>query len=103
MTARTFVGPHGDRREISAPHLSDEEVAGRVRMLMRDQLDHEAVCTLGRDRIMCLTEELATARARISELEALTAALLKAVEASNRTMERAGAVIDDTITKLQAS
>lgn len=41
---------------VQSPELSDYEVAGRVRMLMRNQLDHESVCTLARDRIMGLSK-----------------------------------------------
>lgn len=43
---------------MAAPHLSDLEVAGKVRMLLRDQLDHEVICTLARDRIMALSKEV---------------------------------------------
>lgn len=50
---------HGESRAISGQDLSDEEVAGRVRMLMRDALDHEAVCVLARDRILYLSQRLA--------------------------------------------
>lgn len=59
MTERTYLGSYGDRHPISGAHLSDEAVATQVRMLMRDQLNHEAVCQTARDRIMCLTEEKA--------------------------------------------
>lgn len=41
---------------------SDIEVAGLVRMLMRHDIMHEAVCTAGRDRIMYLSQ-------RVAELE----------------------------------
>lgn len=58
---RTYTW-NGSTHEISAPDLSDFEVAGRVRMLMRDQLNHEHVCTMARDRIMCLTAEAAALR-----------------------------------------
>lgn len=37
---------------------SDLQVAGEVRMLMRDQLNHEAVCMAARDRIMYLSQQL---------------------------------------------
>lgn len=36
---------------------TDAQVATAVRMLMRGQLDHEAICVLGRDRIMSLSAE----------------------------------------------
>lgn len=35
--------------------LSDAQVASRVRMLMRDDLDHEMVCVMARDRIRHLS------------------------------------------------
>ena len=53
---------NGNTFPMSRPDLSDEEVAGQVRMLMRDQLDHESICTLARDRIMALSK-------RVAELE----------------------------------
>lgn len=43
-------------------HLSDAVVAGRVRMLMRTDLDHEAVCCMARDRIRDLSREVARQR-----------------------------------------
>jgi hypothetical protein len=42
--------------------LSDADIANRVRMLMRDQLDHEAVCTMARNRIARLSYENACLR-----------------------------------------
>jgi hypothetical protein len=50
----------GDKVEKEAMvfgHLSDLEMAGKVRMLYRDQLDHEAVCVGARDRIMYLSQQ----------------------------------------------
>jgi len=44
--------------ETCAGHLSHDEVASKVRMLMRHDLDHEAVCTMGRDRIVWLAGAL---------------------------------------------
>lgn len=52
----------GQVHPISGPQYSDIEVAGLVRMLMRDQLNHEMVCVLARDRIVHLSE-------RVAELE----------------------------------
>lgn len=49
-------------KNLAFAHLSDAEMANYVRMLMRDDLDHEAVLTGARDRIMHLS-------ARIAELE----------------------------------
>ena len=51
--------------EMSYSHRSDKEVATRVRMLLRDDLDHEAVCTMARDRIMALVKEKAALQARL--------------------------------------
>ena len=48
-------------------HLSDAEVASKVRMLMRSDLDHEAVCVTARDRILVLSRALASARADLEE------------------------------------
>ena len=62
---------NGHRFEIGARHLTDVQMAGRVRMLMRDQLDHESVCTDARDRIMCLTEEKSRLREALAEIERL--------------------------------
>lgn len=56
MTEREYTW-NGTTHPIGKPHLTDEEMAGEVRMLMRDQLDHEAICTAARDRIMCLVAE----------------------------------------------
>lgn len=39
-------------------HMSDEWVADRVRMLTRNDIDHEAICCASRDRIMRLTLKL---------------------------------------------
>lgn len=56
----------GERREALAPWMSHAEVADRVRMLMRDQVDHEAVCVIGRDRILHLSQELAAQREKFA-------------------------------------
>lgn len=68
---RTFIGPYGDRREISGPQFTDKQVADRVRMLFRDQLDHEMVCTLARDRIMHLSEKVQVQAAEIKRLQGI--------------------------------
>lgn len=46
-------------------HLTDEQVAVKVRMLMRNDLDHEAVCLMSRDRIMCLSHEVKQLKYRL--------------------------------------
>lgn len=70
---------HGDRpftlEEMQArqagPHWSDEQVASKVRMLMRDDLDHEAVCVMARDRIVYLSAVVAERDRQIAELPEL--------------------------------
>jgi hypothetical protein len=54
--------------EMSRPEISDYEVAGQVRMLMRDELRHEAVCCLARDRIMALSKENTALQAEVDRL-----------------------------------
>ena len=49
---------------MAGEHLTDQQVADAVRMLMRDQIDHEAVCTMARDRIVALS-------AQVTELQKL--------------------------------
>lgn len=44
----------GHTHEVSYPHLSDEDIAHKVRMLMRSDLDHEGVVVGARDRILYL-------------------------------------------------
>jgi hypothetical protein len=53
---------------LAGSQFSDEEVAGFVRMLMRQQVNHEAICTMGRDRIMLLSERLQRADEIIQKL-----------------------------------
>lgn len=55
---RTFEH-NGQTRDISLAHLTDEEMADSVRMLMRGDLDHEMICCGARDRIKCLMYEKA--------------------------------------------
>lgn len=57
LEPRFYTDLDGEKRPISASNMSDKEVAGAVRMLLRDQLNHEAVCVMARDRILCLAEE----------------------------------------------
>lgn len=64
---RTYTW-NGKTFPISYPDLSDEMIAGTVRMLLRDQLNHEAVCCAARDRIMCLVAEKAAQAALIRQL-----------------------------------
>lgn len=64
--AGKMITINGHEHEIQGAHLSDMDVAGRIRMLMRGQLDHESVCTLARDRVVYLAD-------RLGEIEAITA------------------------------
>jgi hypothetical protein len=52
-----------DLRKTCHGDWSHEQVAGNVRMLMRNDLDHESICTTARDRIIWLAR-------RVEELEA---------------------------------
>lgn len=52
---------------ISGAQYSDTEIASKVRMLSRAQLDHEAVCEMARDRIMALSKLVAALTASASE------------------------------------
>jgi len=45
--------------EMVYGHLSDLEMAVKVRMLFRDTLEHESVCCGARDRIMYLSQQVA--------------------------------------------
>lgn len=67
MSDRTYTW-NGKTFPISRPELSDEDVAGKVRMLMRNQLNHESVCCLARERIMCLVSEVSALQAKIDAL-----------------------------------
>lgn len=53
-----MTGDHIDLKNSCGSNLSDIQVAGEVRMLMRDDLNHEAVCIMARDRIMYLSQEV---------------------------------------------
>jgi len=46
-----------NNREAAYPWLSDAEIAGEVRMLMRDDIMFEAVVCAARDRILHLSQE----------------------------------------------
>lgn len=66
---RTYDWNHNKDCPISKPELSDFEVANMVRMLMRSDLNHEMVCTLGRDRIMCLVKEKKQLEKELADLK----------------------------------
>lgn len=54
--SRTFE-LRGTVRKDSGEDLSDDAVAGMVRMLCRSDLNHELVCVMGRDRILSLSQQ----------------------------------------------
>jgi len=58
------------RNSESFGHMSDEWVADRVRMLMRNDMYHEAICTAGRDRIMRLSLQVAQLKEELKTLRA---------------------------------
>lgn len=53
-----FFHHMGHKREAAYPWLSDVEIAGEVRMLMRNDVAHEAIVCAARDRILHLSEEV---------------------------------------------
>jgi hypothetical protein len=59
VIVRTYDHNGHKNLPIACPQWDDVEVAGRVRMLMRNDLDHEMICTVARDRILCLAKEKA--------------------------------------------
>ncbi|MBZ9922006.1 hypothetical protein LB579_30405 [Mesorhizobium sp. BR1-1-7] len=58
--------------QVQSIEQTDDHVAGRVRMLMRHDWNHEEICTLARDRIMGLSKRLAEVRAALSALARTT-------------------------------
>ena len=57
-------------------HLSDAEIADKVRMLMRGDLDHEAVCVMARDRIKYLSERLTLMEKQRDEVDRVLSLLV---------------------------
>lgn len=56
------------KREAAWPWLSDHQIGDMVRMLMRGDIEHEAVVCAARDRIFHLSEEVDRLRALIGEV-----------------------------------
>lgn len=73
-----MTGDELKKETMCGAQYSDIEVAHKVRMLMRDQLNHEAVCTIGRDRIMYLSQ-------RVKKLEDALRAVTDELESWNLT------------------
>lgn len=61
---------NGHTHQVQAAGLSDMDVASKVRMLMRDDFDHEAVCTMARDRIVYLSDQLRIALSQVAGAKA---------------------------------
>lgn len=57
---RTYDWNGNTNLPISGPQYSDNEIAGMVRMLSRNDMDHEAILCAARDRIMALVKEKQT-------------------------------------------
>ncbi len=68
MANRTYDWNGHTNLPISYPDLSDFHMAGKVRMLMRSDLDHEGVVCGARDRIMCLSKERANLVVAFNEM-----------------------------------
>lgn len=92
-----MVTINGLTAPITGDQFSDEEVAIKVRMLYRDQIDHEAVCTIGRDRIMHLAQ---TNAVLLEALEPLAmAARMQAEEARVNAKVQEGPVREATLAR----
>ncbi|MEX1669099.1 hypothetical protein AB4876_09260 [Zhongshania guokunii] len=63
-----MTGDEVKKETMCGAKYSDIEVASMVRMLMRNQLNHEAVCTMGRDRIMYLSQRIEKLQAAWDDL-----------------------------------
>jgi hypothetical protein len=63
------TGDKVEKETMAFAHLSDPEMALKVRMLTRNQLDHESVCVGARDRIMYLSQQLKISDAKVNNLE----------------------------------
>jgi hypothetical protein len=66
-------------------HLSDSQIASKVRMLGRNDLDHELIVTAARDRIALLSYTVAGLRAEMAERE----------QQHTRVMSEAAKALDD--------
>jgi hypothetical protein len=73
--AAEYKGPplrfthNGNEREAAMPWLSHVEMAGRVRMLLRDDWTHEATVCAARDRILHLAQENERLNAELNALK----------------------------------
>lgn len=69
----------------ATPHMSDGYVASEVRMLMRGQLNHEAVVTTAANRLSKLAIENAQLRAELAELRSCSSIKPKEFDLVKRT------------------
>jgi hypothetical protein len=86
---------NGHTRRVIRPDLTDEEVAASVGKLMRGEIDHDGVCCMARDRILCLTQENAKLQ---DQIKLLQDAIVKSVSWCDRAehqREQMGPVLRD--------
>lgn len=62
-----MTGDKVEKDTMAFGHLTDLQMAGKVRMLMRSDLDHEAVCVGARDRIMYLSQQIESLRTNLAK------------------------------------
>lgn len=71
-------------KNITYSKLSDSEMAGMVRMLMRSDLNHESVCVGARDRIMYLSQQLEKLKSAVEHAKYLADAAQSFIEELNK-------------------
>ena len=67
MTTPIWADAYAGRPE-SYGHLSDKAIADKVRMLMRDDLEHEGIVVAARDRIARLARQLRDAQDTLARI-----------------------------------
>lgn len=82
------TGDRIDPKSMVYADESDIQVASRVRMLFRDQLDHEAVCTGARDRIMYLSQQVERLTTEVTALKDKLDGAETALDAQRSISER---------------
>lgn len=76
-----------DLTTLTGGNLTHDEVAGRVRMLTRDQLNHESICCMARDRIKWLAHRESELLGKVRELQVALDDARAAVEIEQRIRE----------------
>jgi len=66
---RTYNWNGNTNIPLTLPEMTDFQVACKVRMLLRSDLDFEPVVCMARERIMCLQEENALLTKKLAGLE----------------------------------